>query len=950
MVVSSLALQHDGTPEVDVNASTGDQARGLRLLRAPDAVLPPRWLATRKLGDRLARTVYQFGARPLRANAEAPLRADATTLHGLGGQLLRLHTVDGDATQTLTDSAGRSLWSCNAQGTAWFHAYETPNEGGRLLAVFEQPAGGRCRQRERLQYSEPVLANRERNLAGGLTTHFDNAGVMHIRSLSLGAQALETQRCLLPPQAQQPDWVVSSEDELEQPLLMTNQYDAGGALLVQVNAVGVTRRTTYDISGAVAQVWMAQGAANILVLSAVRRRADGVLLAQTAGNGVVDTFTYSARSQRLMRHCTARPSDHALGALVISDLHYRYDPVGNILTLDDQGADPAWHRNTRADGLRTYAYDTLYRLVSASGRERTPVAGTWAPAFAGSDRKGGDAWGRYTEHYSYDDGDNLIELSHNGGAGSRSRKLVVSVQSNRALPEGHNLTPETGFLAGGLQRQLADGRPLSWQADNQLRQVSLVTRNDENDDTERYHYADGGTRTRKITTVRLASVLQSTITTYAQGCETRLRQRDDLVQRQVSITDYDGVRWVEDCLSGHVHLRYGFTDHLGSSAGETNALGELVSRDEYAPFGDTTGCDEDALEVGGLLQRTLRYSGKERDATGLYHFGWRFYQPALGRWLSADPAGTVDGVNLFRMCRNNPVRFSDPNGSNPEDDVEMYEHDTEFSMRLAAAVASIPYQARLGNVLYRLDSQGQDASALLSPRTFTITSPPQVDEDRFKASFLALTTAEKSAVRSWTALEAGSSDEYYSDEPGVLEDERESINYDLNSLLYRGQPLPSKYLAAHKDLSSALGKLPSSRGDLLRIDGYTEREQIPWGVEIVPGDIVTNYPAYMSASDETRYASDTLGDGEYDSYAMYSLSETFNAVPLLYGVASLALVESEYLFAPQSFFQVEGITYARPASSEAGYAPERIGVRLRQVAYDTTMRAKNIHTGRPVNL
>ncbi|HFT8659007.1 TPA: RHS repeat-associated core domain-containing protein, partial [Enterobacter cloacae] len=63
--------------------------------------------------------------------------------------------------------------------------------------------------------------------------------------------------------------------------------------------------------------------------------------------------------------------------------------------------------------------------------------------------------------------------------------------------------------------------------------------------------------------------------------------------------------------------------------------------------------------------KTVRYSGKERDATGLYHYGYRYYQPWSGRWLSADPAGTVDGLNLFRMCRNNPVTLKDENGLAP---------------------------------------------------------------------------------------------------------------------------------------------------------------------------------------------------------------------------------------------------------------------------------------------
>ncbi|MCM7515845.1 hypothetical protein M8R90_23915, partial [Enterobacter hormaechei] len=48
--------------------------------------------------------------------------------------------------------------------------------------------------------------------------------------------------------------------------------------------------------------------------------------------------------------------------------------------------------------------------------------------------------------------------------------------------------------------------------------------------------------------------------------------------------------------------------------------------------------------------------------TGLYYYGYRYYQPWAGRWLSADPAGMVDGLNLFRMCRNNPGTLFDKDG------------------------------------------------------------------------------------------------------------------------------------------------------------------------------------------------------------------------------------------------------------------------------------------------
>ncbi|RIJ00635.1 RHS repeat-associated core domain-containing protein, partial [Achromobacter sp. K91] len=60
--------------------------------------------------------------------------------------------------------------------------------------------------------------------------------------------------------------------------------------------------------------------------------------------------------------------------------------------------------------------------------------------------------------------------------------------------------------------------------------------------------------------------------------------------------------------------------------------------------------------------KTIRYSGKERDAAGLYYYGMRYYQPWIGRWINPDPAGTVDGQNLYCMVGNNPATRRDADG------------------------------------------------------------------------------------------------------------------------------------------------------------------------------------------------------------------------------------------------------------------------------------------------
>ncbi|MDE9517448.1 RHS repeat-associated core domain-containing protein [Xenorhabdus bovienii] len=110
-------------------------------------------------------------------------------------------------------------------------------------------------------------------------------------------------------------------------------------------------------------------------------------------------------------------------------------------------------------------------------------------------------------------------------------------------------------------------------------------------------------------------------------------------------------------------IRYSYDNLLGSSQLELDNEGQVISQEEYYLFGGTSiWAARNQTEAN---YKTIRYSGKERDETGLYYYGYRYYQPWAGRWLSADPAGTVDGLNLYRMVRNNPVTLTDNDGLAP---------------------------------------------------------------------------------------------------------------------------------------------------------------------------------------------------------------------------------------------------------------------------------------------
>src|SRR6185436_10639114 len=105
--------------------------------------------------------------------------------------------------------------------------------------------------------------------------------------------------------------------------------------------------------------------------------------------------------------------------------------------------------------------------------------------------------------------------------------------------------------------------------------------------------------------------------------------------------------------------RYILSNHHGSSTIEVNENADIISYEEYHPYGTTAyRSGRNAAEV--KLKR-YRYTGMERDEeSGLSYHTARYYAPWLGRWASCDPTGLRDGVNAWAYVSGNPMRFTDP--------------------------------------------------------------------------------------------------------------------------------------------------------------------------------------------------------------------------------------------------------------------------------------------------
>jgi len=72
---------------------------------------------------------------------------------------------------------------------------------------------------------------------------------------------------------------------------------------------------------------------------------------------------------------------------------------------------------------------------------------------------------------------------------------------------------------------------------------------------------------------------------------------------------------------------------------------------DYDPFGKLVRVNE---PEAGL--NPIRFSSKYTDTeTGLVYYGYRYYSPEMGRWISRDPIEEEGGINLYGMVANDPV-------------------------------------------------------------------------------------------------------------------------------------------------------------------------------------------------------------------------------------------------------------------------------------------------------
>jgi insecticidal toxin complex protein TccC len=655
--------------------------RGLRIrtvvFHRKDAETSPSARVHHQVFDRAAHLIEQWDPRLFKQHAlGADVRANQMNTYSLSGRVLATDNVDAGWLVTLSGEADQSLAFWDSRGTSRRTQYD---QRLRPVARFERGESEtveRCSTR--MTYAEALFENSKHNRCGRIIREDDPAGSLAFDDFNLlGTVLRETRRFRVSMDV--PDWPqqqVERDKLLETELFSTSRrHTVQGEVIEQKDARNNRQRFSYGVAGQVNRVCVqpysginTDTTENVLVESLIYN-AQGQVELQRGGNGVTNTALYSPSDGTLEHLKTGS------GTRVFQDLRYVYDPVGNILSVEDQLPPVHYFNQQKVEAISTYIYDTLYQVIQSSGREsvRSQI-GPGMPPLEFFGLVDDTRWRNYVQHYAYDEGGNLTKIKHQYGQNqSCTRHMTVAQNSNRSLlnddPDGPPAEIANGFDKNGNQRELMRGQEMSWDLHNQLYRVTQVVRANGESDDEAYIYDAHGQRVRKVCRRRTASGTHTDQTRYLPGLEICEKSASGEIFNVVALQSKQStirlLQWElgKPRTMPSVQVRYGITDHLGSNSIELNEDGQLLSHECFYAFGGTAWWA--ARNATDANYKVIRYSGKERDVTGLYYYGYRYYATWLQRWLSPDPAGDVDGLNLFHMVQNNPLRYRDISGLSP---------------------------------------------------------------------------------------------------------------------------------------------------------------------------------------------------------------------------------------------------------------------------------------------
>ena len=396
-------------------------------------------------------------------------------------------------------------------------------------------------------------------------------------------------------------------------------YDKLGREIKSIKTVDATPYTverTYDILDRLTSLKYPDGE----VVNYTYDTNSGLLERVQGLSTYVQDMTYNAKGQiKVIRYGNGAETNYTYGQdlrlsriltqgqTTLQDLNYDFDKNGNVNTLTD---------NLRSN-IRSYTYDDLDRLT---GAQNVPAPGG----------------GYLNFNYQYDSIGNMTYKSDTG-----------------VMTYGQNAGPHALISASGYAYQydangnmtVGKNKTLAYDVENRLTSVNelgIITT---------FSYDGDGGRVKKTiasgSTIYIGSLFE--------------KDSDGTIRKHI----FAGSNRVA---TQGLSLSFYHSDHLGSSNVITDSSGAQVQYCEYTPYGSLSRGLSPQGTVPENAPTHYLFTGKELDSTGLYFYGARYYDPEIGRFISADTIVQSpydpQSLNRYSYCRNNPINYIDPTGHN----------------------------------------------------------------------------------------------------------------------------------------------------------------------------------------------------------------------------------------------------------------------------------------------
>ncbi|KAF5533754.1 hypothetical protein FNAPI_12585 [Fusarium napiforme] len=583
------------------------------------------------------RSLYSLAGHMAQAIDGRGRLAENITSDLLGRGILH-RGMDTGAVSTFPDCMDRTVILIDGRNWKQRSVYDA---AGRKTHIWLSQHDGTEFLAELTRYGESVEGAESVKLRAKVFEIRDQSGIQRNKVLDFKGNCVESTIQFTTDYKGSIDWGAESNPKLDPEVYTVRKsYDAMDRVV-----------ESYDAGGAVTtQGILMKGEPWEYYISSMRYAADGQPEQILYGNGVLATFQYDSATKLMNRKRLIRQNDRR----VLEHTQYSHDVMHRVIHSDDAAQPVSYFNNTVVDARCSYTYDTIGRLSAAQGRED-----------ANTNARGKSSVGipsdstricRYAEEY---------HLVKEGESGNRLSYTSKSGQTEKWTYGDGASTGFTGSVTAG-----GGMRSMDWDPFNRLKSCSRQIKKSGTPETTWYVYNSEGRRARKVTERSSFGSedprkLKETFffsNLHIYKCKTgdesgyskdkRYHLINSAEQKLVAIAEEDKT------LSSQSPplVRYHMSDKL-----ELDHSGLVITYEEYSPFGSSSFSLRRSKQEAS---RKYRFAGYERDKeTGLYYCNARYYAPWLGRWMSPDPVGTSDGLNLYCYCSNDPVNYVDPSGT-----------------------------------------------------------------------------------------------------------------------------------------------------------------------------------------------------------------------------------------------------------------------------------------------